>query len=102
MRQQILKRHSKPTFCVLPIMNWNYLILEMFSSNFIIFIQHNVCSQQNFKKYVFKLLLIFFMLAIFLFNWGEEPRGANCKLWKPCDWLVVKSSKESETYTTDI
>ena len=50
MRRALLKWHSKPEFCVLLIMNWNYLILEMFSNNFIIFMEHNICSQQNFKK----------------------------------------------------
>ena len=46
----------------------------MFSSNFILFRAHDVCIPQNSKKKIFLLVV----------------------LWKTCDWLVVKCSKEPE------
>ena len=37
MRQAVMKRHSKSGFCELLIMNRNYSVLRVFSSNLIIF-----------------------------------------------------------------
>ena len=49
VKKLIMNRHSKPEFCVLIIMNWNYLITIVFSSNFIVFWMHNFCCQQQFS-----------------------------------------------------
>ena len=56
----------------------------MFSSNFIIFRKHNVCSQQNFKKYVLVSLTlsIFVILVIFACSLKRSAE-AKYKLREP-------------------
>ena len=91
-----LLRHSKPEFCVLLTMNWTYLILGMFTSNFMT-IECTMFRANRIYKIIFLVSLVpdIFVIPVLFASW-QKRIAAWCELWtvESIDWLVVKFSKK--------
>ena len=83
--------HSKPEFCVLLTMNWTYLILGMFTSNFMT-TECTMFRANRISKIIFLVSLVvdIFVIPVIFASWLKRI-AAWCELWtvKSIDcWLL--------------
>ena len=79
VKKHMMNRHSKPEFCVLIILSWNYLITMVFSSNFTVFWMHNFCCQQQFSIMGIVSIISTWYICDHIFYEGSTPSPRKIK-----------------------